>query len=78
MLTQPAIGRRIVEIALHIAHAVGEPSPRELVDLVEAKLAVTPDEFLHRIGQAVAPFLGSHAGKIDADELEATGELLGM
>ena len=39
MLAEPAIGLRIVEVALQIAHAVGEPSPRGLVDMVGLELA---------------------------------------
>ena len=35
MLAEPAIGLRIVEVALQIAHAVGEPLPGGLVECVE-------------------------------------------
>ena len=44
VFAQPPVSSRIVEVALHIAHAVAEPSPRVLIQLVDLKLAAAGDE----------------------------------
>src|SRR3984893_3147976 len=62
MLAQPAIGRRIVKVALQIAHAVGKPTPGAVVDLVDVELAIVGDEFLHCIGEALPTFLRAFGG----------------
>src|SRR6516162_9549136 len=77
MLLKPAEGRRIVEVALHITHAVGKPLPRALVNTVDRELALVADEFFHRVGEASTPFLRALGGPIDANELEAVGQLPG-
>jgi hypothetical protein len=43
----PLVGPGIVEIALQIAHAVGQPSPCGLIEVVDLELAVLSDKFLH-------------------------------
>ena len=77
MLAQARVGPGIVEVALQIAHALGQPAPDGLVDLVDVKLAVMRDEFLHRSREAVAPLLGGLGGEIDADELKSVGKFAG-
>src|SRR3984893_18395892 len=77
MFVKPAVGLWIVEITLQIAHAVGKPLPRVLVNTVNLELAFVPDEFFHCIGEASAPFLRAFGGAVDADELEAVGQLPG-
>ena len=54
---EPAIGLRIVEVTLQIAHALGEPLPGGLVEFVEMELAIVGDEFLHCVGEVRAPLL---------------------
>src|SRR6516225_3690678 len=76
MLVKLAVGLRIVEVALHIAHAVGKPLPRALVNAVDRELALVADEFFHRLSEASAPFLRALGGAVDADELKAAGQLL--
>ena len=39
MLVEPAVGLWIVEVTLQIAHAVGKPLPRVLVNTVDLELA---------------------------------------
>ena len=70
MLAKLAIRFRIVEIARHVAHPLGEPLPRGLVEIVEMKLAIVGDESLHGLGEVGAPLLGAHDGEIDADQAE--------
>src|SRR5215468_8867446 len=44
VLTQATVRPRIGEVALQIRHAVGEPLPGGLVDMVDLKLAATTGE----------------------------------
>ena len=78
MLADPAEGRGIGQVTLHIAHAVGQPAPGGLVDMVGLELAILGDEFVHRIGQALAPLLRGAGRHVDADELELPGQPLGI
>ena len=77
MLAKPAIGLWIVEVTLQIAHAIGKPLPRVLGNMVDLEFALVADEFFHRLSEASAPFLRALGGAVDADELEAVGQLAG-
>ena len=78
MRAETAVGGGIVEVALQIAHAVGEPTPSGLVDMIHLELAAAPgDEFAHHVGEALAPFRGGLGGEVDADQLERLGQPLG-
>ena len=77
MFVKPAVGFWIVEVTLQIAHAVGKPLPRVLVNIVNLELALVADEFFHGVGEASAPFLRALGSAVDADELEAVGQLPG-
>src|SRR6266850_1146219 len=57
VITQATVRPRIGEVALQICHAVGKPLPGGLVDMLHLELAVTTSEFLHRIGEPLAPLL---------------------
>ena len=73
MLAESTVRPRIGDVALHIAHAVGQPSPGVMVDMVDLELAVTGDELFHRIGEAVAPLLHRPRIMVDRDEPESVG-----
>lgn len=77
MFVKPAISLWIIEVTLQIAHAVGKPLPRILVNTVDLELALVADKFFHRVGEASAPFLRALGGAVDTDELEAAGQLPG-
>ena len=74
MLLQPMIGILVVEIALEIAHPLGEPTPRSLIKLVLLELAIAGDRFLHHCGESVAPFLHSIGISPDTDEPKSVGK----
>ncbi len=77
MLAQPVVRPGVVQVALQIAHAVGEPPPSGLVDMVGLELAAAlTDEVAHRIAQALAPIHRGLGGQVDADEPESIGEPL--
>jgi hypothetical protein len=79
MLAQPAVAPGIVQVALQIAHAVGEPSPCGLVDMVGLELTATlSDEFVHHVRQALSPVLRGRVGQVYADQPEFLGQLLGV
>ena len=77
MLAQSAIGAGIVQIALKIAHAVGQKAPGVLVQAVGVGRAALGDEGIHHFGQALTPLLRGRVREIEADELEAVGKPLG-
>src|SRR5437867_4726206 len=70
VLTQATVRPRVGEVALQICHAVGQPLPGGLVDMVHLELAVTTGEFLHRIGEPIAPLLDRPRIVVDSDESE--------
>src|SRR4029077_2675472 len=61
--------------ALHVAHAVAEPSPRGLIQLADLELAAASDEALHGFGEAFSPVVRGLAGQVYADEPKAIGQL---
>ena len=76
VIAQTAIQPRVVEVALEVAHAGGEPAPGGLVDVIGRKLAAAlGDELVHRLGEARAPIGGGLGRQIDADEAEAVRKL---
>ena len=77
MLADPVVGSGIVEIALQIAHALGQPSPDGLIEMVDFELAVLPNELLHRVEEALAPILDRLGGEVDTDEPKSVGQPLG-
>src|SRR5438132_14425936 len=40
MFLETAVGLRVGEVALQVAHAIGQPPPRSLIDAVSLELAV--------------------------------------
>ena len=78
MLLETAVGLRVLEVALQVGHAVGQPSPGRLVDAVGLELAVTAgDEFVHHVGEGLAPVVHGPVAVVDADQPEAIGQPLG-
>ena len=75
VFAQPPVGTWIVEVALHVAHAVAEPSPRGLIQLLDLELATAGDEALHCFGEAFTPVVCGLAGQVYADEPKAIGQL---
>ena len=72
MLAQTVVGFRVGKVALQIRHAVAQPLPGRLVDMVGLELALTgSDEFIHHVGEALAPLLHVAEPMVDADQPEA-------
>ena len=77
MRAQPFVSSGIVEIALHIAHARGQPRPNILIEPAEFELAILADELLDLVGQSLAPCLDGLIGEVDADDPETVGQPAG-
>ena len=76
MLAELAVGLLIIEVALQIAHPIGEPTPRGLVEVILLELAIMTDRSLQHLGEALAPFVHAFGGPADADEPKSVGQLL--
>ena len=63
---------------MQIGHAVGQPSPGGLVDTGRpGTRRHAGDEFVHHVGEALAPFLRGPVAVVDADQPESVGQPLG-
>ena len=78
MIAEPPIRLRIVQIALQIRHAIGEPAPCRSIELDDMKLAAASgDELIHRLAQAPAPLRRGFGRQINADELKPLRQTFG-
>ena len=77
MRAQPLVSRGIVEIALHIAHALGQPRPRILIEAAEFELAILADKFPDLIGERLAPRFDGLIGEVDTDDPESVRQPAG-
>src|SRR5215472_11557375 len=70
MRVESRVSLGIVQVALQIAHPIGEPLPGGPVDLINGELALAANKALHHFGEAVLPFIRALRRKIDTDELK--------
>ncbi len=71
MIAQAGEGLRLREVALHVSHAVGQPSPGILIDVIGLELAAPAgDECVHHVEQAFLPLRRGPVAAIDANQLK--------
>ena len=73
MLAQPLVSPGIVEIALQIAHALGQPSPGILIKPADWNSPSFPTNCCIISVEALAPLLGRLGGEVDTDEPKSVG-----
>jgi hypothetical protein len=72
------IGLRILQIAREVRHPIGEPAPRILVNVIDAKLGPAPrDRLVHHLGQALGPICGRSRRRANSNKPELSGQTLG-